>query len=473
MAAWAAITATSGLVACGAGPMVPRPDAGVRQPAAAASSVQSVARQVSITGHAGRLTRDERERLLRRLAAQGQATLVQRHLAAMGTYGDVGLYANNRARLLIDGPATFAAMFAAIERARETVLLESYIVEDEALAQRLADLLLKKRAQGVEVALIYDGVGSIATDSAYFERLREGGVAVCEFNPVNPFKRGGYWDITERDHRKILVVDREVAFTGGINVSGVYSSGSFGRQKRAVRKAVAEEGWRDTQIELRGPAARALDDLVRQTWAHQQCRGETGTLPPRADAAPAGPAGGEVVSILPSSPGDEYNRIYAMLLTAIDASVKSVHLTMAYFAPGQDMIDALADAARRGVDVKLILPSLSDFAPVLHAGRSYYSELLRAGVQIHELQDAVLHAKTAVVDGVLSTVGSSNMDWRSFTGNHEVNAVVVGDDFGQAMERMFERDLQASARITSQAWRQRPVWQRAKELAARLFERWW
>jgi cardiolipin synthase len=176
---------------------------------------------------------------------------------------------------------------------------------------------------------------------------------------------------------------------------------------------------------------------------------------------------------MPSSPTDAFNKIYALLLTAIDASQKSVYLTMAYFAPGRDMIDALCEAAERGVDVQLVLPSVSDFTPVLHAGRSYYERLLRSGVKLYELQDAVLHAKTAVIDGVVSTVGSSNMDWRSFVGNNEVNAVIIGEDFGDSMTRMFRRDLEASEKITLEQWARRSPLQRAKETLARLFENWW
>jgi cardiolipin synthase len=180
-----------------------------------------------------------------------------------------------------------------------------------------------------------------------------------------------------------------------------------------------------------------------------------------------------MVRIVASSPDDDASRIYAMLLTAIDASQRSVYMTMAYFAPGEEMIDALCDAAGRGVDVQLVLPSKSDFSPVLHAGRSYYQRLLEAGVKIYELQDAVLHAKTAVIDGVVSTVGSSNLDWRSFTSNDEVNAVVFGEDFGDAMTRMFRQDQANSRRVTPEAWAERPLLQRTKETFARLLERLW
>jgi len=453
------------LAGCAGTPVAPRLDAGAaRQPP---PTTRAVARDLDLRSHRGRLAPAERERLLARVAAQGDGDLLRHHLAVLSAFGDVGLDAGNRARLLVDGPATFEAMFAAIEAARHSVLLESYIVEDAAVARRLALLLAKKRAEGLTVALLYDAVGSIGTPPAFFDGLRADGVAVCEFNPLAPSpERGGVWGVSHRDHRKILVVDRETGFTGGINISAVYSSGSFGRRGRAK---APEAGWRDTQIELRGSAAAALEDLLRQTWRSQQCPGELGP-PRRVDAAPDG---GHLVRIVPSGPSEPYSRLYTLLLAAIDAARRSVHLTMAYFAPTPEMIDALADAARRGVDVQLVLPSRSDFRPVLYAGRSHYGRLLEAGVQIHELQDAVLHAKTAVIDGVVSTVGSSNLDWRSLVLNEEVDAVVVGAAFGGEMEALFERDLAASQPVTLADWQSRPLWRRATEGLARLFERWW
>lgn len=439
--------------------------------AAPVPSNQALAADLQVRGAQGRLNANQRTQLLARLGAEGHAALLKRHLAVMTAADAPLLFANNGVQLLIDGPAAFAAMFAAIEAARHSVLLQSYIVEDTAIAQRLAALLARKRAQGVQVALLYDDLGSIGTDAAFFDGLQAAGVPTCALHPVSPLKRPGYWDITRRDHRKVLVVDRRTGFTGGINISAVYSSGSFGRGGRA--RAVETEGWRDTQLQVDGPAAQGLDDLVRATWQQQGC---VGTLPsPPATVVQAGgkPAGQAVVRLVPTTPDAPVNRIYTLLLDAIDASQRSVYLTMAYFAPGADMLDALCDAAQRGVDVQLVLPARSDFAPVLHAGRSYYSRLLAAGVQVHELQDAVLHAKTAVIDGVVSTVGSSNMDWRSFAGNSELNAVVFGDDFGDAMQRMFRQDLQNARPITLQAWQARPLWQRGREQLARWFEAWW
>lgn len=455
-----ALVCASALAGCAALPAVPR---GGAQPPLQAPAL---AQQLAMTGPHGRLPPAQREALLRRIASQGEGDAVRRHLAAMAAFGDVELTVGNEVGLLVDGPATFAAMFEAIAEARTSLLLESYIIEDAAIAERLAVLLRRKAAEGLQVAVIYDAIGSLGTDAAFFEGLRQAGVAVCAFNPLNPAGRRGQWKIDHRDHRKILALDRSVAFTGGINISAVYSSGSFSRGRAGSGK-----GWRDTQLRVRGPAALALDTLVRETWARQQCP-DALPAPPRALPLPAA-AGGQAVRIVPATPADPYNRIYAQLLHAIDAAERSVYLTMAYFAPGEDMVAALADAALRGVDVQLVLPSVSDFAPVLHAGRRQYGRLLEAGVKIFELQDAVLHAKTLVVDGVVSTVGSSNMDWRSWVANDEVNAVVVGSDFGDAMTRMFERDRAASRAIALDEWRRRPLSQRLKETLAGWLERWW
>ena len=439
-------------------------------PPAVAPGNPALAMQLQMQGAQGRLPPAQRARLLDRLGAQGSAGLLQRHLAVMADAGEPLLFASNRVQLLIDGPRTFAAMFAAIEAARHSVLLQSYIIEDTAIPQQLAGLLRRKRAQGVQVALLYDDLGSFGTDAAFFDGLRADGVVSCALHPVSPLTRPGHWNITQRDHRKLLVVDRAVGFTGGINISAVYASGSFGRARRSPEAAAT--GWRDTQVQIQGPAAAAMDDLVRATWQAQGC-GAPLTPPPGLAGAPPPAAGTAVVRIIPTTPDDAVNRIYSLLITAIDASQRSVYLTMAYFAPGADMLDALCDAARRGVDVQLVLPARGDFAPVLHAGRSHYTQLLAAGVQVHELQDAVLHAKTAVIDGVVSTVGSSNMDWRSFAGNSELNAVVFGEDFGDAMQRMFRQDLKDSQPVLAAAWHQRPLLQRMRETLASWFDAWW
>jgi cardiolipin synthase A/B len=265
------------------------------------------------------------------------------------------------------------------------------------------------------------------------------------------------------------VVDDDVALTGGINISRAYSTGSAtsGGSGGGRGDEMLQRGWRDTHIELRGPVVPAFARGFAAVWASQGCPGTLGAAAPVARASP----GQRVIKLLESDPRDPGNRIYSALLQAIEAAQRSVHLTMAYFAPGTDMVGALADAARRGVDVSLVLPGRSDFALVLHAGRSYYDELLSAGVRIHEMDQAVMHAKTAVIDGVFSTVGSSNMDWRSWVANNEINVIVLGNDFGKELEAVFQRDIEQSRPVLIDTWRQRGLSSRVMEQIGRIAER--
>ena len=437
-----------------------------RTPPAAENNTAPLEQQIVVRDRNGALPPAQESTVLAAVKAEGQGDLAEHHLRVLAAAGTSDVYQGNTTRLLVDGPATFAAMKRAITRARSRVLLESYIVEDSAMADDLAVLLSSKAAHGVQVAFIYDGVGSLGTEAAYFDRLARAGVAVCKFNPVNPLERPGYWGINHRDHRKLLVVDQEVAFTGGINISRAYSSGSFGRAHARGDDAL-KDGWRDTHIELRGPVVQAFAHSFAQIWSVQGCK--VALVKPPAPAVPT--PGTRVVKVLESDPTDKDNLIYASLLAAIAASQRSVWVSMAYFAPGEEMIAALVGAARRGVDVRLVLPGRSDFTLVLQAGRSYYDRLLAAGVRIHEMDDAVLHAKTAVIDGVVSTVGSSNMDWRSFVANNEINAIVLGRDFGQQLEALFKRDLTNSRPIEFEAWRQRDLADRFMEQVGKLAER--
>ncbi len=406
------------------------------------------------------------DQAIKKLRIDGEVNLLTRHLTYVEAVNGPPLVAGNTARLLVDGPATFDAMFAAIQRARDHVNLESYIIDDGVIGQRLADLLIVKRAQGVDVNIIYDSVGSISTPPEFFDRLRANRIKVCEFNPVNPLK-GRKWRINNRDHRKILIVDGETAFTGGINISGVYSTGSFGSKSKR-KKADMNKGWRDTHVQIDGPAVAEFQRLFVDTWA-KQC----GAAVTERNYFPhVSTTDDKVVSITSSSPDDSLNLTYVILLSAIAHAEKSIYLTMAYFVPDPQTIETLKAAAQRGVDVKLILPGFSDFALVFHAGRSYYSDLLAAGVKIFEHREALLHAKTAVIDGVWSTVGSTNMDWRSFLHNDEVNAIILGEEFANEMQRMFDHDLAESVAIEREKWESRSPGLKMKEWGARLWQYW-
>ena len=231
---------------------------------------------------------------------------------------------------------------------------------------------------------------------------------------------------------------------------------------------MASLAWRDTDLQLQGPAVAELQKLFLAAWAQQQGP----VLAAKAYFPAAEAAGRQVVRVVGSSPEEPFSQIYATLLSAIGSAETSVHITNAYFAPDPQLLAALQAAARRGVDVTLILPGKTDSALIFHVGRGYYTELLQAGVHIFERRGKVLHSKTALIDGVWATVGSTNLDWRSFLHNHELNAVVLGPEFGAQVQAMFDRDLAGSDAVLLPAWQQRPVMLRVKELLARVWAYW-
>jgi len=412
------------------------------------------------------------------------------HVAVEQAIVGTPLTAGNSVTLLQDGPASYRAMFAAMEQAKDHINVEFYIIEADAVGERLTAMLLKKRSQGVKVNLIYDSLGSSNTPREFFDRLREAGVKVLEFHPLNPAEAGKRgWQLNQRDHRKILIVDGTVAYTGGINFSGVYSSGSSPGSRsrgRAAPRVVTDfgdpeandaskdpkdptrPGWRDTNIEVRGPAVAQFQQLFANTWLKH-----TGEALQPANYFPAPRAEGkQFVRVIGSSPDEPVPLIYATLISAMQHATRSIHITMAYFVPDPQTLAVMSAAAGRGVDVKVVLPSYSDFWATFHAGRSHYAGLLDADVKLYERQGALLHAKTIVIDGIWSTVGSSNLDWRSFVHNDEVNAVVLSPEFAAQMEAMFQRDLESSVPVTAESWKQRPFSDRVKEWGARVWEYW-
>lgn len=372
------------------------------------------------------------------------------------------LIVGNKVALLQDGKTTYAAMFAAIRGARDHVNLESYIIEDDEIGRQFADLLLARQQLGVQVNLIYDSFGAIGTPGAFFERLRQGGVNVLEFNPINPLSGKSAWRINHRDHRKLLLVDGRTAFIGGINISSVYSSVPGAR--RAPSGAIA---WRDTDLQIDGPVVGELQKLFIETWTRQGGQ----PLASRDYFPELKAQGKDIVRAIGSTPEDPYSLIYLTLISAIGNAERQIQLTSAYFVPDPQLLAALIAAAGRGVEVTLILPAHTDSEIVFHAGRAHYAALLKGGVRIYQRRGAILHAKTALIDGVWSCVGSTNLDWRSFLDNDEVNAVVLGRDFAGQMAVMIARDIEASESITLEKWGKRSLMLRFKEWGASLLQR--
>jgi cardiolipin synthase len=375
------------------------------------------------------------------------------------------LVVGNSVTLLQDGPATYEAMFAAIGAATHYINVESYIVNDDEVGKQFADLLIDRQAHGVQVNLMYDSFGSVGTPTAFFDRLEQAGVRVVEFNPINPMDLKKSWAVNHRDHRKLLIVDGETAFLGGINISSVYSTGSSIRGSDPPDDPSV--GWRDTDIRIVGPVVNDFEQLFTETWNNQHGP----PLAKRDYSAMGAPAGKDIVRAIGSTPDDPYSLIYLTLISAITNAERQVYLINAYFVPDPQLLKALEDAAARGVDVRLVLPSHSDSASAFYAGRSHFSELLKSGVRIYQRRGALLHAKTAIVDGVWACVGSSNLDWRSAIDNNEVNAIILGREFGQQMQAAYAADLAESEEIDLASWKRRSFVLRTKEWFASLWSR--
>ena len=421
---------------------------------------------VQIESARGPLSMKRVAAILAKLKGGGEELdILQQHVALEQAIVGTPLTSGNRVLLLQDGAATYPAMFAAIEAATDHINLESYIIEDDEIGRQFSDLLLQKRSQGLQVNVVYDSVGSMNTPKAFFDRLTAGGVQVLEFNPVNPLSAKKEWLVNNRDHRKLLVIDGRTAFVGGINFSRVHSGGSSVSKEKTF---ATKPPWRDTHLRIEGPVVDEFQKLFMQTWTKQ--RGAPlvgGNYFPLLAAS-----GGEMVRAIGSTSDDPHSLIYLTLISAISKSERHVYLTNAYFVPDPQLLDALTQAAARGVDVRLVLPGSSDSGVAFHAGRSHYSALLRAGVKIHERRGRMLHAKTATIDGVWSCVGSTNLDRRSFLHNDEIDAAILGRGFATQMQTAFVADLEASEAIDLERWEARPFELRFKEWAARLWEYW-
>jgi cardiolipin synthase len=416
-----------------------------------------------IVGPRGELQPSKSREIISRLQQKtGSVELIQANLSLMESLGGPPLTARNHVTLLVDGPETFASMSEAISGAKEHVNVETYIFDDDEIGRHFADLLIRKQSENVQVNLIYDSVECMKTPRAFFDRMRKAGVHVIEFNPVNPLKAKEAQLITDRDHRKLVVVDGRTAFTGGVNLSGVYSEG---RSMGSASGQKGQEGWRDTHVRIAGPSVAQFQQLFLDTWRDQKGP----ELDEKKYIPEMKPEGHAYVEVIGSTPGALNRLTYFMYISAIKNAKMSVHLTTSYFIPDEQFVDTVTDAARRGVEVKLILPGVSDSRLAFQAGRSRYEDLLEAGVKLYERRSRMLHAKTAVIDGVWSTVGSTNLDQLSFQFNNEINAIILDTDFADAMEELFNKDIAASKEITPSAWSQRPLSDRVEEFFSRLF----
>jgi cardiolipin synthase len=420
----------------------------------------------------GALSHAQSQRILEDLKRRSpDSAILDRHIAVEEALAGSPLSVGNAATPLEDGKAAYAAMFKAIRAARHHIHMEMYIFEDDEVGREFAKALAERARAGVKVRLIYDAVGSLHTRKGFFEEMEQAGIAVAVFNPPAPglLKRGPV-GAQARDHRKLLLVDGRVAFLGGINISRVYGASSASRPGSGSGsgsgggESFEERPWRDLQVRLEGPVVADLQKAFVAQWKKwkKEDLPEAGLFPKLAKAGP------HVVRAVASSPREEGapDTLYLALISAIESAESEVCITNAYFVPHPQLMEALEAAAHRGVDVKLVLPGKTDNAMVFHAGRAHYEPLLEAGVKIFERKERLLHAKSAVIDGVWSTVGSTNLDWRSLAYNDELNAVVLGPEFAGKMKAIFDKDVANSEAITPEKWARRPFMERVKETAA-------
>ncbi len=337
----------------------------------------------------------------------------------------------NRTEVFIDTDLAYDRMEAAIRSARHHVHMMSYIYRDDLAGRRFRDLLIEKAREGVEVRLLVDAVGSHHLDSGFFLPLQNAGGKYAEFMPVLPLRP--HWRPNLRNHRKILVTDGRVGFAGGLNIGDEYQ----GRKKKYAP-------WRDTHMRAEGPAAWRLQEIFAEDWffATDEDLIDSRYFPDLR------PAGEDLIQVVESGPDQPYETIHTVFFTAITEAQKRVYITTPYFVPDAAVLMALKTASWRGVDVRVLLPGKSDLKLIQMAGRSYHQELLEAGVKLYEHRPGMLHAKTMVVDRNWATVGSANMDIRSFRLNFEVNLLVSSSNFAARMETIFKQDIIGARELT-------------------------
>ncbi|MGH7629206.1 MAG: phospholipase D-like domain-containing protein [Gemmatimonadales bacterium] len=333
----------------------------------------------------------------------------------------------NRVTLLVDGETTYAAMLAQIAGARRWIHLENYIIRDDSVGRRFAEALAARAREGVAVRVLYDWLGCIGTSRRYWRDLRRAGVAVRCFNPphfVQVFAN------LSRNHRKLLVTDGACAVTGGQCIGDEW----IGDPGRGLAP------WRDTGVEIAGPAATALDAAFEATWR------ESGGVIPAAEHRPdVTPAGQAEIRVVVGEPGRE--RAYRTLEYLTAGSVERLWITDAYLVPPPRLFQAMVDAAQDGTDIRLLVPGTSDIAVVRNLTRIGYRKLLRAGIRIYEWDGPMLHAKTMVADGRWARIGTSNLNASSLLGNYEVDVLVEDVTFAGEMEALFRRDLDQSLEV--------------------------
>lgn len=352
------------------------------------------------------------------------------YMRDMKHMGIGGLSGGNRVTLIAEGDRFFDTILSSISRAKKSINLETYIFSSDSVGMLVAQKLAERARAGVEVNVIYDSVGSIAASSQMFALMRDAGVEVIEYHPFVPWRK--YWGLSFRDHRKILVVDGIKAFVGGINIGKEYAGHKY-----------KGDSWRDTHVMVEGPAVKDIQYFFMENWY----RNGGAVLNAGLYFPEIKSTGDKLLMVLCARSRKNVRPVHESYISAIKNARHNIYITNAYFIPDARIFRSLVRAAERGVDVRLLLPGKSDIAFVKLASMYLYKRYMKHNIRIFEYQRSVLHAKTAVIDGVWSTVGSSNLDRRSFRKNLEMNVAVLDQEFGAEMESMFHRDLEKCSEV--------------------------
>jgi cardiolipin synthase len=365
----------------------------------------------------------------------------------LAAYAGTGVVSGNRVEVLLNGDEIFPAKLRIIKSARKTINYAQYVWEEGKPSEEIANALAERCRGGLKVNVLLDAVGALAMPGDYRQRMVDAGCKVETFRPLGSFAID---KVNYRNHRRILVADGLVGITGGSGTSGKW--GGNGREA---------DHWRDTDVWVEGPVVEQLQGAFAENWLEA-----TGIALGGADYFPGSvqPKGDVAAQVIRSSPAGGSAAMYTMYLLAMNSAKRSIDITNPYFLPDEKMIDTLVKTARRGVRVRLLLPGAIDHNLVRDASRSELGRLLLAGVQIYEYRAALLHAKTMVVDSQWATVGSTNLDNRSFGLNDEVNVIAYDGGVAQRLERVFADDLTRSEQMTYQSWKDRSIVSRFLEM---------
>ncbi|MDR1543924.1 MAG: cardiolipin synthase [Prevotellaceae bacterium] len=361
------------------------------------------------------------------------------------------LYINTKVEILTGGENAFERIFADIERAKEHIHIEFYIIEDDKIGNELRRLLIRKAQERVRVRVIYDYLGCFRLSDAYIKSLQNAGIFIKPFLPVN--RKLGYRKINYRNHRKLVVIDGKIGYTGGINVADRYVSGNrLGK-------------WRDTSVRLEGPAAHGLQNIFLTDWFFVDNRAVTNEkYYPEPNTFSQ-----NVVQLVNSGPDTQWEAILQGIITVFSNARKNIYIHTPYFLPPESLITAMEMAALSGVDVRLMVPARSDTPLASSASSSYFLRILEAGVRIYLYKQNFLHSKAITVDDEIGIVGTANMDIRSFEQNFEVNAFIYDKKTAETLRSAFKADAKFCDEIVLEHWKNRRFIDKIKESLARLF----